>query len=115
MYEYIKIANSIVHTSIKPEPFGRVIIEGMAFKKTVIATKSGGVLDIIEHKNNGLLYEPGNSKELADCINLLYSNNELNKKLSINGHNSVVKKFNSQIYNKKIEKIYSTIYNSGNL
>ena len=49
--------NVYIHTSKKPEPFGRTIIECMSLNIPVCATAMGGVLDIINHKNNGILYD----------------------------------------------------------
>ncbi len=43
----MKLMDVVVHASIKPEPFGMVLIEAMAMQKPVVATKMGGPLDII--------------------------------------------------------------------
>jgi glycosyltransferase involved in cell wall biosynthesis len=64
----------VLHTSTAPEPFGRVIVEGMLASRPVIATRAGGVEEIIEHGRTGLLVEPGNPVELADAINGLFAN-----------------------------------------
>jgi glycosyltransferase involved in cell wall biosynthesis len=58
--EYMATSDIVVHASIEPEPFGLVVIEAMAMKKPVIATKGGGPLDVITDGKNGLLVEMGN-------------------------------------------------------
>ncbi len=55
----------LVHASLKPEPFGRVIIEAMAAGTPVLAARGGGVPEIIGHEQNGLLATPG---DLADYL-----------------------------------------------
>ena len=55
----------LVHSSIDPEPFGRVILEGMALKKPVIATAHGGPLEIIRSGESGVLVPPGDPAALA--------------------------------------------------
>lgn len=65
----MRMVDIVLHTSIDPEPFGRVIVEGMLARRPVIATRAGGVEEIIDHGHTGLLVPPGNPVELADAIN----------------------------------------------
>jgi glycosyltransferase involved in cell wall biosynthesis len=58
----------IVHSSIAPEPFGRVVVEGMLAGKPVVASAAGGVLEILEHGKTGWLYEPSNPDALANVL-----------------------------------------------
>jgi glycosyltransferase involved in cell wall biosynthesis len=55
----------LVHASVTPEPFGQVVLEGMAAGVPVIATRDGGPGEIIDDGVTGLLYERGNPAELA--------------------------------------------------
>ena len=61
----------VVHSSIAPEPFGRVVVEGMLAGKPMIASAAGGVLEILEHGKTGWLYEPGNADALASALRLV--------------------------------------------
>lgn len=54
---YMAVSDIIVHTPVKPEPFGRVLVEAMALGKPVVAIKNGGIPEIIDHGRNGLLLE----------------------------------------------------------
>ncbi len=64
----------VVHSSIAPEPFGRVVVEGMLAGKPMVASAAGGVLEIIEHGKTGWLYEPGNAVALADTLQMVLDN-----------------------------------------
>jgi glycosyltransferase involved in cell wall biosynthesis len=66
--DVINAADVVVHASVKPEPFGRVILEGMLLAKPVIATAAGGVLELIEHERTGYLVPPGDVAALASCL-----------------------------------------------
>ena len=44
--------------SSRIEPFGIVVLEAMAARKAVLATKSGGVIDLVQDGINGMLVEP---------------------------------------------------------
>jgi glycosyltransferase involved in cell wall biosynthesis len=64
----------VVHSSIAPEPFGRVVVEGMLAGKPMVASAAGGVLEIIEHGKTGWLYEPGSALALADTLQMVLDN-----------------------------------------
>lgn len=66
---YMAVADIIVHTPVKPEPFGRVLIEAMALGKPVVSVKSGGIPEIIDHGRSGLLLE--NHSELPFVLEKL--------------------------------------------
>ena len=66
--DIINALDVVVHASVRPEPFGRVILEGMLLGKPVVATKAGGVLELIEHNKTGYLVPPGDTSALADCL-----------------------------------------------
>lgn len=67
-------ADVIVHPSIAPEPFARVVIEAMLSGKPLVASRGGGTVEIVEHGKNGLLFTPGNATELASAVGRLLSN-----------------------------------------
>ena len=50
------------------EALPRVVVEGMLGELLSIGANSGGIAELIEHQKSGLLYEVGNSKELAEQI-----------------------------------------------
>jgi glycosyltransferase involved in cell wall biosynthesis len=55
----------LVHASVIPEPFGQVVIEGMAAGLAVVACDAGGPAEVITHEIDGLLYPPGDVGVLA--------------------------------------------------
>ena len=60
------------------EPQGRVVLEGMACGVPIIASKTGGIPEMITHGKNGWLVPPNNPEALADTIKVVLSNvNEL--------------------------------------
>lgn len=65
---YFDMADAVVHASVYPEPFGRVIVEGMLAGKPVIASRAGGAAEIISHEQTGLLVDPGSPAELANAL-----------------------------------------------
>jgi glycosyltransferase involved in cell wall biosynthesis len=77
--------DAIVHASTVPEPFGQVIVEGMAAGVPVIATAAGGPLEIITDEVDGLLVAPGDVDALARALRRLEADPMLRAQLAKNG------------------------------
>jgi glycosyltransferase involved in cell wall biosynthesis len=58
----------IVHASTVPEPFGQVVVEGMACGLAVVASAAGGPLEIITRGTDGELFPPGDVEHLASLL-----------------------------------------------
>ncbi len=76
-------ADIIVLPSVS-EGISIVLLEAMAMAKPIIATKVGGIPEIVD-ENVGILIEPKNPKKLADAIDKLLSDEKCRKKLGENG------------------------------
>lgn len=93
----ISSLDAVVLPSLE-EPFGRVLIEGMALKKPVIAFGANGPLEIVTHEHDGLLVTPGkdeaaNAEALADSMKRVLQDRELAQGLTKNGHRTVSERF----------------------
>ena len=58
----------VAHTSVAPEPFGRVIVEAMLAEVPVVAANAGGAAEIIQDGVTGRLVTPGSPSLLASAI-----------------------------------------------
>lgn len=66
--EWFQAMDIVVHASTEPEPFGMVLIEAMAQGKPVVATGSGGPVEIVTEGEDGRLVPPGDAGALADVL-----------------------------------------------
>lgn len=64
------------------EPFGRVLVEAMASGLPVIATRGGGVSEIVGHERDALLVPAGDVSEMAAAIKKILSDEPLRRRLS---------------------------------
>jgi glycosyltransferase involved in cell wall biosynthesis len=103
--EIIAASDVIVHASVEPEPFGLVIIEGMAMGKPVIATDAGGPREIIENGKTGILVPMRDSEAIAHAVLLLLRDDELRKKIGIAARKRVEAMFTAEKMTRQIEKI----------
>ena len=71
----------LVHASVVAEPFGLVVLEGMAAGLPVVAANRGGPAEIVTNGVDGLLYPPGDAAALAECLRLLAEDPELRIRL----------------------------------
>ena len=89
---YINLMDIIIHSSILPEPFGRVILEAMSLKKPIIATNFGAPPEIIKNGETGFLVPPGDHIELYRTINRLLVQPDLSIKMGLQGYNLLLEK-----------------------
>lgn len=75
----------LVHASTVPEPFGQVLVEGMAAGVPVVATEGGGPSEIVTGGVNGLLYPAGDVDRLAQLLEELAADAELRNRLAGGG------------------------------
>jgi glycosyltransferase involved in cell wall biosynthesis len=88
----------IVHTSVAPEPFGRVVVEGMLAGKPVIAARAGGVTEIIDDHVTGLLTPPGDVPALSRALENLRRDPEMARELAQQGREVARSRFSETAY-----------------
>ena len=96
----------LVHASLEPEPFGRVVLEGMAAGVPVVAAAAGAIPEIITHGRTGLLFSPGDEKGLGLEITRLMGARPLAEQLVANARREVESRFAIGLHVTKMEAIY---------
>jgi len=81
---WLASADAYVHPAIGPEPFGMVLVEAMAAGLPVVASKIGGISEIIEQDVNGILIPPNDADSLIKAINELMFDKKLCARLGQN-------------------------------
>jgi glycosyltransferase involved in cell wall biosynthesis len=99
----------VVHASTSGEPFGQVIIEGMAEQKPVVATNGGGVPEIVEDGVTGLLVPMGDAIAMANAIDFLLRNPLIAKEMGARGRERALSQFAIQITARKVEAVYDHV------
>jgi len=107
--KYYQIADIVVVPSIWNEPFGRTLIEAMACRKPLIASRVGGIPEIIKHEETGLLVECGNSSELASAILTLLKDKEMRESMGKQGRMIVEEHYDKKVFAEKVIRIYESI------
>lgn len=98
----------VAHTSVRGEPFGRVIIEGMSVGRPVVATAAGGVPEFVHDGEDGMLVQPGDAAELASVLRRIFDEDDLRARLSAGALESV-KRFSVENHVEKITRLYRRV------
>ena len=93
------------------EPFGRVLIEMMAMGKPVVATKSGGAVEIVEHEVTGLLIPPDDEKSMSKAILKIINDKQSAKKMGNAGRKRVENLFSIKTNVEETQKKYMEVLN----
>ena len=100
-------SNIVVVPSVKPEPFGRVAIEAMSIGRCVVAANHGGLSEIISSNEDGILFEPNNSKSLLNKLIELLENTQNIIKYGENSRITFRKNFSNQVYERNFTETIS--------
>ena len=66
----------------RSEGMGRVVVEALCRGRPVVATRVGGIPDLVRDGENGLLVEPGDTSALADAFVRILTDRQLSERLA---------------------------------
>jgi glycosyltransferase involved in cell wall biosynthesis len=97
---YIERMDILVNAS-DPEPFGIVILEGMARGVAVVAVDAGGPAEFIDAGRTGVLASSGQPAALADALEPLLTSPELREQIGSAGRESFMSEFTDSAMRKR--------------
>ncbi len=80
-----------------------VVLQAMALGKAVVATRTAGTIDYIDHMNDGILVPPGDERELRNAL-LLLESAELRRRLGTRARSRIAKMHLPKHYAESIRK-----------
>ena len=107
--QVLRAADVVVHCSVKPEPFGRVIIEGMAAGRPVVASALGGAAEIISDGLDGLLAPAGDAVALAAALNRLLADPEERRRLGEAAQRTVAQRYQVDAHVQAVRTFYERV------
>lgn len=106
------VSDVVLSTSIEPEAFGRIAIEGQAMGRVVVASNIGGSVETVIDGVTGRLYESTSAKALAEAIEwALHLSTEEREKIGAAGIKNVKEHFTKQIMCDKTIEVYKELIN----
>jgi glycosyltransferase involved in cell wall biosynthesis len=96
----------LVHGSVVPEPFGQVVVEGMAAGLPVVAAAAGGPAEIVTSGVDGVLVAPGNVPALAAVLRTLAQDPDLRTRLGAAAKQTVAQ-YDPRLIGGELVKFYN--------
>jgi glycogen(starch) synthase len=81
LWEQYQQASIVVVPSVWPEPCPTVVLEAMAHGRPVVASRIGGIPDLVEDGRSGLLVRPNDPAALADSLWRILTDHDLRRRL----------------------------------
>jgi glycosyltransferase involved in cell wall biosynthesis len=103
----------LVNPSIHPEGLGQVIIEAMMTGKPVIASASGGPVDLIEDGRTGRLVPPGDGAALAGALDEMLRDPPKAAAMGRLGRERAVERYDIRKTARAVERIYEKVLATG--
>lgn len=109
---FLKMFDIFVVPSIA-EGLSITTIEAMAAGKAVIASEVGGLPELVQHEQNGLLVPPRDAGALARAMNFLLARPELCEKMGLAGNRMVTADFTCETMISKTRDLYRHCLKNG--
>jgi glycosyltransferase involved in cell wall biosynthesis len=97
----------LVHASTTGEPFGQVVVEGMAAGKPVVATRGGGVPEIVVDGVTGLLVPMADAAAMAQAVCRLLQDPALAEEMGRQGQERALACFSVRSTAANVERVYT--------
>jgi len=110
--QLLRLCDIFVLSSVG-EPFGRVIIEAMATGRPVVATKSGGVPEVVVDGQTGLLVPPEDAQSLSGAIETLLADGQRAQQMGAEGLTRARQLFSADRVARQVQELYQRILSNG--
>ena len=97
------------------EGFGLVAAEAMLHRLPVIATKVGGLQNVVFHDETGILIKPNHPKDIALAVSKLYNDPQLLDSFADKGFKRAMDNYTEERYVKEVINLYSELLKSKNI
>ena len=113
--EALRSLDIVIHASTRPEPFGRVIVEGMGCGRAVVAMSEGGAAELFQDGQDALGCVPRDPLSLAQAMTRLIDDSDLRGRLGRAARQTVLRRFDRSRLSADWTPIYDRITQSPTL
>ena len=89
------------------------IIEAMAAGLAIVATPVGGIPEVVQHEQNGLLVTPGDTEALAASLMQLTADSQLRQAMGQHNRHTACQELDVRPYAKRLVALYETVLSPG--
>lgn len=99
----------VVTPSVIPEPFGLPVVEAMAAGRPVVASRAGGIPELIQDGRTGLLVEPDDPETLADALLALLADPERCRSMGAAGREEAAAHWTWRLAAERLRAVYASL------
>ena len=108
--ELLSCADIFILSSLN-EGFGLVLVEAMAMRLPIVATRVGGVPEVVEHEKTGILVEAQDPQAMGNAIARLYHNRQWANDLGAAGYEKAKHTFDIRKITEQYKELYTCMVN----
>jgi glycosyltransferase involved in cell wall biosynthesis len=101
--------SALVHVG-DPEPFGRVVAEAQAAGVPALGFAEGGLPEIIDHEESGLLLKAGDLEGMAEALVTLLDDAKRRERMSANARRSATRRFSPAKHAAAVQSVYDSLF-----
>lgn len=113
VHKYVAQADIVLIPSVWEDPLPLVVIESMANSKVIVASKSGGITEMISDQKEGFIVPKNNPKKIAERIIYIINHPEEANKVADRAYKRVREDFTIERMALQLVKIYRSALNGG--
>jgi glycosyltransferase involved in cell wall biosynthesis len=106
VFDIMKALDVLVHPAIYPEPFPRTLLEASALERAIVATRTGGIPELLDDGVSSLLVPPSDPAALARAVLLLLKDRDKARTLAVSARKKVEDNFSLDRHVEGITRIY---------
>ena len=102
-------ATCVVVPSVLYENCPMTVLEAFAAGRPVIGANIGGIPELIEQEQDGLVFEPKNAADLAEKVRWIWENRSKAREMGMLGRKKIEEKFNAEQHYDGLMRIYESV------
>jgi len=100
---------SVLVNAGETEGFGRVVAEALGAGVPVVAVRDGGVPEIVDNGETGLLVNPGDLTALAEAVSRLLADPDRRASFGRTGQEQIRRRFDPSVHARAVEAVYARL------
>jgi glycosyltransferase involved in cell wall biosynthesis len=106
---WMRAASVVIHSSVRPEPFGLVMVEAMMQERPVVGFRQGGAAEIIVDGETGRLVPVSDARAMAEATLSLLQDEAARIAMGQAGRRRALARFEAGVMTRAIEHVYDRV------
>ena len=109
----MRACEALVHASLRPEPFGTAVLEGMGCGVPYVAMNEGGPAEMIEDGTSGMLVPPGDASAMAGALTAILADSQLRERMGKAARERFLGNLSAEVFARRHFELYRCCLSGG--